>query len=1113
MKHLKHLFTALLLLCTTVVTAHDFEVGGIYYKIIDETNKTVAVTYQGASPDSYFGEYTGEISIPETVVYDGEIFRVVSIGEGAFFACQVLRIVIPNSVTNIEYGAFFNCQRLGSITIPNGVTSIGNSAFKGCTSLKEVCFEDGDSILSLGVNSYNKDGLGGGLFENCPLEVLHLGRDLSYYIEKSCGYSPFYNRSRLKTVTIGNGVTRIGEYAFVGCSGLESIAISSSVIDIGYYAFLGCNELDSVTIPSSVKRIEYGAFLDCSKLKSITIPSNVVSIGNCAFSGCTSLKEVCFEDGDSTLCLGSNNDNRGGDLFKDCPLGALYLGRDLSYNTDKSYGYSPFYNKKTIETLIIGNSVTSIGYQAFKDCSRLNYVEIGNSVASIGEEAFHGCSALGVVFNFSNLTFTEASSDNGGVAYNANCVYNMPKGSIEGDFVFAKPNGVNTLCLYFGNAKDLTLPADYNGENYAIGNKAFYNRTGLTSITIPNSVASIGDMAFKGCSSLKKVCFEDGDSTLSLGYNTYNNSYSTGKGLFYDCPLETLYLGRDLSYNTDASCGYSPFYNKNELKTVTIGNSVTSIGAASFSNCHALTSIKIPNSVTSIGSSAFSWCSGLTSIEIPNSVTSIGHFAFNGCTNLTNVKIEEGVKSIGQEAFAGCSYLKSIIIPNSVSSIGDGLFSDCNKSMQIINFSSVELTGNHNVINAPNGYIEGEFVYADINEVKTLCGCTVDKFSFDGLEYTINKGNFGTVTIIGASNEISGDLIIPDSVIYSGVSFKVSSINENVFFNRTGLTSITIPNSVTYIGNGAFCRCHGLTSVVIGNSVTSIGNNAFYNCWGLTSVTIPNSVTSIGKGAFEGCSELTSIEIPNSVTSIEDEAFYGCAGLTSIEIPNSVTSLGFGAFKNCRSLTSVKIGNGVTRIGSYAFVGCSGLTKVTMGSNVSTISSSAFEGCDAIANVYIRNLAAWCNIDFYSSDANPLHSGARLLVNNAPLTSFVTPKGITEIKKYAFFGCKGLTSVNISGSVNNVGYSAFNSCADLKTITLSNKIEELCEYAFANCEKIGSVTIKRIIKDGFIKCDHNTFDKVTYTKATLYAHPSDWRTYYNAYGWGWYRFIKVVKRQ
>ena len=169
------------------------------------------------------------------------------------------------------------------------------------------------------------------------------------------------------------------------------------------------------------------------------------------------------------------------------------------------------------------------------------------------------------------------------------------------------------------------------------------------------------------------------------------------------------------------------------------------------------------------------------------------------------------------------------------------------------------------------------------------------------------------------------------SVITADMLDGYTSIGDYAFSECSGLTSVTIPNSVTSIGERAFSYCYGLTSVTIPNSVTSIGDYAFYECRGLTSVTIPNSVTSIGKGAFSGCKGLTSIEIPNSVTSIGYDAFWSCSGLTSVTIGNSVTSIGDYAFTYCSGLTSIEIPSSVTSIGDYAFSGCSGLASVTIG--------------------------------------------------------------------------------------------------------------------------------------------------------------------------------------
>ncbi|MCK9321549.1 MAG: leucine-rich repeat protein [Bacteroidales bacterium] len=245
--------------------------------------------------------------------------------------------------------------------------------------------------------------------------------------------------------------------------------------------------------------------------------------------------------------------------------------------------------------------------------------------------------------------------------------------------------------------------------------------------------------------------------------------------------------------------------------------------------------------------------------------------------------------------------------------------------------------------------------------------------------------------------EYTGAVSIPDSVEYNGNYYKVTSIGNYAFYYCTGLTSITIPNSITSIENNAFESCFGLTSITIPDSVTSIGNWAFCNCTGLTSATIPNSITSITYYSFAGCNSLTSITIPNSVTSIGESAFIFCSGLTSITIPNSVTSIGESAFSECTGLTSITIPNSVTSIGESAFSECTGLTSITIPNSITSISNSIFWGCVGLTTVTIPN------------SVNTIEYGAFSYCSG--LTSITIPNSVTSIGSLAFYNCTGLTSI------------------------------------------------------------------------------------------------------
>lgn len=270
---LKSLMLTAALLTGSNALAHHFEVDGIYYnRPTDDYRARVA--YKGDTYDAYSDEYTGDLIIPDSVIYKSHTY----------------------TVSMIAYRAFRGCSQLNSVTVPNTVTRIDDEAFMGTTSLKELCFEDGESELWLGYNRYESSGTGDGLFDDCyNIESIYLGRNIDYQDEYKYGYSPFYNLPCLKSLTIGNCVTRIPYSAFAACTKLTDIVIPNSVTEIDVNAFASCSGLKKLTLGNCVATIGNFAFMDCGSLTSITIPGSVTEFGSGVFYGCTGLTEIINE--------------------------------------------------------------------------------------------------------------------------------------------------------------------------------------------------------------------------------------------------------------------------------------------------------------------------------------------------------------------------------------------------------------------------------------------------------------------------------------------------------------------------------------------------------------------------------------------------------------------------------------------------------------------------------------------------------------------------------------------------------------------------------------------------------------------------------------------------
>ncbi len=418
--------------------------------------------------------------------------------------------------------------------------------------------------------------------------------------------------------------------------------------------------------------------------------------------------------------------------------------------------------------------------------------------------------------------------------------------------------------------------------------------------------------------------------------------------------------------------------------------------------------------------------------------------------------------------------------------------------------------------------------------IAVLCSApTAAAQQFGDFTYTNNNGTititryFGNSAVVAIPSAINNFPVtgigraafLKSSPILVTIPSSVTSIGDGAFTACPRLAVIAIPNSVTNIGESAFSGCNDLVMVTMGNGVTGIGDSAFSGCTSLPGITIPGSVTSIGDSAFSDCTSLPGITIPGSVTSIGDHAFSGCANLTLVTMDNGVTNIGGEAFSRCTNLTSITIPESVTNVGALAFSGCSSLTGITISNGVTSIGSDAFVGTSltnitipgSVTNIWggafegcvsLRQITVDALNPVYSSVDGVLFDKGQSMLIQYPLGkvgSYTIPNGVTSIGADAFASNTGLINVTIPYGVTSIGIGTFYSCSSLTSITIPNSVTNLGGAAFYGCSNLTYVTIG----NGVTAIGQGTFDfcghlAAVYFKGNAPSAPSSIYTVFEA---------------
>jgi hypothetical protein len=716
---------------------------------------------------------------------------------------------------------------------------------------------------------------------------------------------------------------------------VTSITVYYGVTALGHHAFYDCPNVTTVSLYSGLTSIGVLSFAFCRKLTTLEIPVNVASIGDQALWYNESLRDVHVKwTGDAVPTMPSNIHNfEASKIRLHIPCGQTAAYVAKGWNTKFAL----------IEGLYVGTMETTTNY--------FPWVLTCDSVWMV--------SGTGVLNDFPNPMYA--------VVMDIRVTVNGSKLSP----VFSERNVVKGAVFeegitYIGN-NTLYKGAYHSGYPY------------LTTLTLPSTLTSMSSTAFKGCIALKDVYVS---WTTAAAIPTWNQSIDVSQAtLHVPCGTTALYRAKgwqDYTIVEDRAHGTCGANGDNLTWTLSCDGTLTISGTGAMYNwmtladrpwhslCTSIQRVVIEEGVTTTGFHAFYNASNLTSVSLPSTLQTLQFMTFFGCGKLTTLTIPSSVTYVGDRSLEGCSALTDVYM----SETGDAIPT---MPVRIHTYDASQIR-----LHIPCGQA-GAYYAKGWNAKFTIDG-VVSGTCGDNVQWTFESCN-GTLTIFG-----------------TGPMAKYAYTNQVPWYSfRESITSVTIANGVTTIGQPAFYNCSNLTSVSIGTGVTTICRQAFQNCTNLPSITIGDHVTTIERKAFDNCSGLTSITIPPSVTSIGEEAFNGCYAMESLYI-----------------------------------------TDLTAWCNIS------FDGI--YATPFIRN--------GYAS----YRGGGNLFLNGIQVTTLTIPDGVTEIKHYTFYGFAGITDVQFN-QVTTIGRSAFNSNHGLTDITIPEGVTIINPNAFNYCTSLQSISI------------------------------------------------------